>query len=56
MSGIVASVIAPKEIIHPSIASTGIGLHNQTTGKLCLRTNVSSIKQVVIPESSSAKD
>ena len=51
-----ASVTVLEESIHPSIASTGIGLDNRTTGKLCLRMNVSSIKQVVTPESSSAKD
>ena len=51
-----ASVIAPEESMRPSIASTGIGLDNRTTGNLCLRTNLSSIKHVVAPESRSAKD
>ena len=50
-----ASVTASQKSMHPSIASTGIGLDNQTTGNLCLRTNLSSIiKHVVAPESRSA--
>ena len=49
-------MIAPEESMCPSIASTGIGLDNRTTGNLCLRTNISCIKHVVAPESRSAKD
>ena len=56
MSGTVASMTAPEESIHPSISSIGIGFDNRTIGKLCLRTNVSSIKQVFAPELSGTKD
>jgi hypothetical protein len=52
----VVSVIALEESICPSIASIGIGLDKWTGGNLCLRTNVSSIKHVVAPESRNTKD
>jgi hypothetical protein len=46
----------PKESIHPLIASTRIGMDNQTTENLCLSINVFSIKHVIALELRSSKD
>ncbi len=52
--GVVSCVIAPKAMVLPSITSTGIGVDFLITGMLCWTTNVWSMKEEVVSESTKA--
>ncbi len=52
--GVISCVIAPEVMVHPSVASTGTGVDFLITGMLCWTTNVWSMKEEVVPESTKA--